>query len=181
MALVSTPRERYLGGFYAQEEELYDAVYHGRRVRYIIVLDSYADAVAWRRLMAGDHSFITPLSQAAGEAANRLRDAIAVAEAQAEAAEGAASATNVDRGAPEEAVEPAPEGDPLGEACGHIHALLVRSPSYTDYDEHFVAIEKCAYCEADLDEGRHAADCAWQAARRFLLEMALRLPDSVAN
>lgn len=181
MALVSTPRERYLGGFYVEEEELYDAIYRGRHVRYIIVLDSYADAVTWRRLMAGDHSFITPLSQAAGEAANRLRDAITVAEARAEAAEDAElAADDPDGEEPEEAVEPAPEGNPLDAACGHIHALLVRSPAYTDYDDLFVAVEKCAYCEADLAEGRHAADCAWQAARRFLLERALRLEDSVA-
>lgn len=183
MTLISTPRERYLGGFFVDEEEPYDAFYQGRQARYIIVLDSYADAVAWRRLMTEDGGFILPLSQAAGEAADQLREMIAKADAEAEAkaeAEAASQAEVTSPEPPEEEVPVAPEPAPLDLALTHLHALLNRDPSYTDYDEFFVAVEKCAYCEAELADEDHSADCAWQSARRFLLEQALEMHEMAA-
>lgn len=172
MPLGPPPRERFLGGFYVGEDEPHDAIHRGRRARYIIVLDSYADAVMWRRIMAEEDNFITPLSQAAGAAAGQLRSAIALVEAQAEEAADAEPASDEPEGeAPENTV--APEDHPLDAAADHLRALLTRSPSYTDYDELFVVVERCAYCEAELSDGGHAEDCAWQAARRFLLEQAL--------
>lgn len=170
MTLLSTPRERYLGGFFVEDDEPCDAIYRSRRVRYVIVLDSYADAVTWRRLMTEEENFIIPLSQAAGAAADQLRETIAQADAEAE--EAAAAEREAETPAPPEEAPPL-EPSPFELALAHLHALLERAPSYTDYDEYFVAVEKCAHCEATLSDGDHADDCAWQAARRFLLEQAL--------
>lgn len=173
MTLLSTPRERYLGGFFVDDDEPCDAIYRGRRARYIIVLDAYADAVAWRRLMTDEDNFILPLSQAAGEAADELRAALA--NSDAEAAEAAEAEEQQAAPAPQEENPPALEPSPFEVALTHLHALLERAPSYTDYDAYFVAVEKCAHCEANLSDDDHAEDCAWQAARRFLLEQALEM------
>jgi hypothetical protein len=172
MTLLSQPRERYLGGFFVDQDDVHDAVHRGRPVRYVVALDSYADAVAWRRLMAEEDNVILPLSQAAGEGAGKLREAFARADAAAarEAAKAAEAAMEA-----EEQEPPPIEPSPFELALGHIHALLARAPSYTDYDAYFVAVEKCAHCQAPLsdDAATHADGCVWQAARRFLLTQAL--------
>jgi hypothetical protein len=165
MPIGSTSCERYIGGFYVAPEERHDAIFRGRRVRYIIVLDSYADAVAWRRLMSEEDSFVMPLSQAAGEAANQLRDALANIDAVQELkAKHGGQGGSASSGPP-----------PLERALKHIQALLSRSPSSPSHTLDG-GVETCAYCEAPVNEGRHADGCAWQAARRFLLEQALEDP-----